>query len=149
MLPTIKDLYTAGIGDSMYATIKDLYTAGIGDSMLSNYKGPNFKTLCRRTTSELFHTLGIKLSLEEWLKITTRDPAKSWRTQFGIPSGPGALFSLMDINFFSPSFTVTHVLKEFSINNEGKSCYIHLVQDRHDGMVFTEVRGKNQATCLH
>ena len=35
---------------------------------------------------------------------------------------------------------VTTWMKEFSPNNEGKSCYLHLVQDRHDGLILTEVR---------
>ena len=32
-----------------------------------------------------------------------------------------------------------HILKEFSLNNEGKLCYLRLVQSRHDGLIFTEV----------
>ena len=40
-------------------------------------------------------------------------------------------------------------LMEYSLNNKGKSSYLHLVQGRHDGLIFIEVQGENQATCLH
>ena len=32
-----------------------------------------------------------------------------------------------------------HIVKEVSLNNEGNSCYVRLVQGRHDGLIFTEV----------
>ena len=38
-------------------------------------------------------------------------------------------------------------MKEFSLNNEGKSCYLQLVQGRLDGLILT-VQGQNEATCL-
>ena len=36
-------------------------------------------------------------------------------------------------------------MKEFSLNNEGKSCYLRLVQGRHDGLILPEVRGQNKS----
>ena len=36
-------------------------------------------------------------------------------------------------------------MKECSPNNEGKSCYLHLVQGRHDGLILPEVRVKNKS----
>ena len=42
-----------------------------------------------------------------------------------------------------------YYMKEFSLNNEGKSCYLSLVQSRDDGLIYIKGRGENQATWLH
>ena len=43
---------------------------------------------------------------------------------------------------------VEGIMKGFSPNNEGKSCYLCLVQGRHDGLICLRYKGKISPTCL-
>ena len=55
----------------------------------------------------------------------------------------------VDVHFLFQTTKIVLLLKEFSPNNEGISCYLCLVQGRHDGLILPEVRGQNVVLNYH
>ena len=39
-------------------------------------------------------------------------------------------------------------MKEFGLDSDGKSCYLHLVPDRHDGLILPKVQGQNKSNLF-